>query len=86
MEYYMDALHGLKKGQQVVKILIGGGVETATIQTVEKVDKKQKAVFLEGCEGNYKRDSVYAYDMTTGYLCESFIPGFTSRLIMLEDE
>lgn len=74
----------VKKGDTIVKILIGGGVETASIVEIEKVTSD--TIYLEGCDGNYKRDSPYAYDLASGRLCESFIPGFTSRLIFLEDE
>jgi hypothetical protein len=82
----MDMLSGVKKGQKLVKILIGGGCETASIVTLEKSDKKNKRVYLEGCDGGYTADSVYAYDMTTGRACSSYIPGFQSRLVYLEDE
>ena len=74
-----------KKGERVVKIITGGGVETASIQTVEKADKKTKTVWLEGCDGDYNRDSVYAYDQDTGRACQSYIPGFQSRLVYLEE-
>lgn len=72
----------VKKGDKIVKILIGGGFETASIAKIEKVT--EDTIYLHGCEGHYVRDSVYAYDLKTGHLCESFIPGFTSRLIVLE--
>jgi len=72
----------VKKGNKIVKVLIGGGAETASIQKVEKVT--DDTIYLEGCDGDYKRDSLYAYDLTTGRACNSFIPGFSSRLIYLE--
>jgi hypothetical protein len=73
----------VKKGNKIVKLLIGGGAETASIQKIEHVD--DKTIYLSGCDGDYKRDSVYAYDLATGKACSSFIPGFTSRLVYLED-
>jgi len=73
----------VKKGSQLVKLLVGGGVETASLVSVEKVTKD--TIFLEGCDGDYKRDSVYAYDLGTGRACESYIPGFSSRLVYLEE-
>lgn len=72
----------VEKGSKVVKLLIGGGVETASIQEVEHVD--DNTIYLSGCDGDYNRDSVYSYDLATGKACTSFIPGFTSRLVYLE--
>lgn len=72
----------VKKGNKIVKIIIGGGAETASIQKVEHVD--DKTIYLVGCDGDYNRDSVYAYDLATGKSCNSYIPGFTSRLVYLE--
>lgn len=81
----MNIFNGLKKGDSVVKILIGGGCETATIKEIEKIDKKTNTLYLEGCNKDYNRQSLYAFDTETGYACESLIPGFTSRLIYLEE-
>jgi ribosomal protein S3 len=72
----------VKKGDQIVKVLIGGGFETASIATIEKVTKGE--IYLEGCDGDYNRESVYAYDLATGRACSNYIPGFTARLIILE--
>lgn len=72
----------VKKGDKIVKIIIGGGFETCSIQTIEEVTKD--TIFLEGADGYYERDTLYAYDLTTGRACESYIPGFSSRLIVLE--
>jgi hypothetical protein len=72
----------VKKGSKVVKLLIGGGAETASIQKVEHVD--DNTIYLSGCDGDYNRDSVYAYDLASGRACSNYIPGFTSRLIYLE--
>lgn len=75
----------VKKGSNLVKVLIGGGVESASIVKVEKVTKD--TIFLEGADGRYKRDdSVYAYDLESGRLVTPLIPGFTSRLIFLEED
>jgi len=64
-----------KKGDKVVKILRGGGVETATIQFVNGVKKGK--VLLE--------DSSLEYDAKTGQEIDPVIPGFSSRLVMLEE-
>lgn len=72
----------VKKGDSIVKVLYGGGVKTASIATIEKVTKD--TIYLKGCDGDYKRDSVYAYDLETGRSIENYIPGFFAELIVLE--
>lgn len=63
-----------KKGQQVVKVIIGGGVKTSSIQRVASV--KKGVVRLEG--------SCLDYRDKDGQEIDPVIPGFTSELIYLE--
>jgi hypothetical protein len=63
-----------KKQQEVVKVIIGGGVKTATIQRVKSV--KNGVVRLV--------NSSLEYDNLTGQEIDSVIPGFMSEIIYLE--
>lgn len=74
----------VQAGTRVVKLLIGGGIETASIAEVEHVDAQN--IYLKGCDGDYNSESVYAYHLADGRACSSYIPGFTSRLIVLEED
>jgi hypothetical protein len=67
-------MSNFEKGQSVVKVIIGGGVKTATVQKVESV------------VGGTVRlvDSSLEYSDKTGREIDSVIPGFTSELIYLE--
>jgi hypothetical protein len=65
-----------KKGDRVVKILRGGGVETASLQTVESV--KKGVVKLVDSEH-------MAYTAEYGNEIDPVIPGFSSRIVILED-
>jgi hypothetical protein len=80
----MDAKHA-QAGNKVVKLIIGGGFEVASIATIEHLDEQTNTVYLNGCDEDYSRDSVYAYDLKTGQACQSYIPGFSSRIVMLEE-
>lgn len=63
-----------KKGQRVVLIISGAGVETGSIKVIEKVTKKN--IKLE--------DSSLLYSLT-GREIDPVIPGFYSRIIELEE-
>lgn len=63
----------VRKGDKVVMILAGAGVETASVQTITRVSK-----------GRISLDATTAtFDIKTGR-GESWIPGFTQRIIALE--
>jgi len=64
-----------KKNDKVVKIITGGGYETASIQTV-LLSKKGKV----SCDD----DGHIWYDANSGFEIDPVIPGFSSRLIVLE--
>lgn len=65
-----------KKGQRVVKLLIGAGMETASIQEVEWV-RKDKVKLVD--------DEAHEYSSDNGRVLIDYIPGFTSRIVILED-
>jgi hypothetical protein len=65
-----------KKGRSVVKILSGAGLETASIDTVLSV--KQGVVTL--CNTEHTK-----YDAKTGRALENTLPGWSTRLIELEE-
>lgn len=71
-------------GDKVVHIIISD-CESAYTRTVEHVDEANGLVFLDGCDGNYTKDSFYAYSGSTGRGLNSYAPGFTSRIIKLCD-
>lgn len=72
-----------KKNDKVVKIIIGGGVETASIKVVQAVDKKKGLVFLDSDDRD--PEGVQTYRDSDGRAAADYIPGFTSRLIVLEE-
>lgn len=82
----MDMTNSVKKGSKIVKVLIGGGYETCSVREIEHVDTENKIIYLEGCDGDYNKESVYAYDATSGRECASYIPGFSCRLILLDND
>jgi len=69
-----------KKGNTVVKILSGpGGTETASLQVISKVVKK------EGKRIASLEDSSWqVFDADTGKSLDDPLPGFTSRLVVFE--
>lgn len=69
-------------GDQIVKVIIGGGFETCSIAEIEHVS--EDTIYLKGCDGWYDRESLYAYNLHDGRSVNNFIPGFSSRLILLE--
>lgn len=68
-----------KKGQQVVKIITGGGTETASIQEITKV--KGDLLFLGD---DFSPDAVGAYRISDGRAAANYITGFSSRIVYLE--
>lgn len=70
------------KGDKVVKLLIGGGCETASIQEVQAVNKKKGLVFL-GDDRDPEGGQTYRLD--DGRAVCSYIPGFSTRLVVLEE-
>lgn len=70
-----------KKGDKVIKILSGAGFETGMIREVQKVSKKKNMAFLDADDANEK--SPQAYDLETGYAINSYVSGFSSRIIPL---
>jgi hypothetical protein len=63
-----------KKNQKVVKVLIGGGVKTATVQQVASVKAGKVRLVNSGLD----------YDAETGQEIDPVIPGFTSEIIVME--
>lgn len=71
-------------GDKVVHIIMSD-FETAYIRTIEHVDETTGLVFLNGCDGNYTKDSFYGYNGSTGRGLNNYAPGFSSRIIKLSD-
>ena len=69
-----NAKSNFKKGDKVVKVLIGGGVETAVLATVASVKK----------DGVRLIESHQVYDSESFREIDPPISGFTTRLIVLE--
>ena len=82
-------LEGLKKGDKVVKLILGGGMETACIQTIAGVCNKRKLISVDSSHvktaKDIEDDGVGVYRMSDGRAVADYIPGFTSRLVYLED-
>jgi len=72
-----------KKGEKVVKILSGGGTETASIREVFKVSPKKGYVYLDG--DDMADDGQNTYRLETGLANVCWIPGFSHRIIPLEE-
>lgn len=71
------------KGQKVVKLIAGAGTETASIRTVEKVDKKKGFAYLDlddVCD-----DGQNTYRLADGQANVCWIPGFSHRIVTLEE-
>ncbi len=66
-----------KKNEFVVKVIVGGGTKTATVQKVGSV--KKGVATLVGAES-------LAYDANTGREIDPAIPGFYSELIALDGD
>lgn len=72
-----------KKGQRVVKIISGFGTETASIQTVCKVDKRKGFVYTD--PDDICDDGQNTYRLDDGRAAFCWITGFSHRIIILED-
>ena len=68
-----------KSGDKVVRSLTGGGFTTHSIVEIEEVNKK--GIFIEGCDGDFSKDSTYGYNFK-GAPFYSF-GGFRSELVRL---
>jgi hypothetical protein len=71
----MQSTMGVKKGDQIVKVLTIMGLETAVLKVVESVKRG-----VVRCEG----DEHLKYDADTGREIDPVIPGCSSRLVPLE--
>ena len=70
----------LKSGDKVVRSLTGGGFTTHSIVEIEEVNKK--GIFIEGCDGDFSKDSVYGYNFK-GAPLSGHVTGFRSELLRL---
>ena len=86
----MDFLKKIEAGDVVVRALTGGGITTYGLLEIEHVD--DNAIFIEGADGDYAKDSVYRFSRKTGRSENNYAPGFYSTIIRvatkedLEDE
>lgn len=86
----MNALpDDLKKGTKIVKVILIGGIETASIVEVAAVDKKRGLLSTDtehvSKPKDIEDDGVQTYRLLDGRANASYIPGCTSRLILLEE-
>lgn len=69
-----------KKGQRVVRVVIGAGTKTAAVCTVESVKTYRNRTRLVKLE----QDEHLRYHEETGQQSEQTIPGWTSEIIPME--
>lgn len=67
---------GFKKGDKVVRVLRGAGTETASLSTIAKVAKGVATL----TDSEWQK-----YLVATGESLEDPIPGFSTRIIKLEE-
>jgi hypothetical protein len=72
-----------KKGQKVVKIIAGAGVETASVKTVCKVDKRLGLAYCD--PDDLTKDGQNTYRLDSGRAVVNWVPGFTHRIVTLEE-
>lgn len=72
-----------KKGDKVVKIISGAGCETGSIREIEKVDKKKGFVYLDLDDLDDDGQNTYHLDNGKAVVC--WVPGFSHRIIPLEE-
>lgn len=72
-----------KKGQQVVKVISIQGLETASIRTVEKVNKKKGFAYLD--LDDLADDGQNTYKLADGHANVCWVPGCSHRIITLEE-
>lgn len=71
------------KGQKVVKVISINGVETGSIRTVEKVNKKKGFAYLD--LDDLEDDGQNTYRLSDGRANVCWIPGCSHRIITLEE-
>ena len=71
------------KGQSVVKVISGAGTETASIQTVCKINKKKGFAYTD--PDDICDDGQNTYRLADGRAHVCWIPGFSHRIIALEE-
>lgn len=78
-----------KKGQRVVKLIRGGGTETASITKVVAVDKKRGLCSTDDSHvfkaSDIEPDGVQTYRTIDGTAMANYIPGFSTRIVILEE-
>lgn len=78
----------LRKGDKVVKLLLGGGYETASLATVTAVDKKRGLFSTDESHvsraSDIQADGVQTYRLEDGRASANYISGFSSRIVMFE--
>jgi hypothetical protein len=76
------------KGEKVVKILSGGGIETASIQVVSAICQKRDLLSIDpdiSKPKDIQADGVQTYRLSDGRAAVNYINGFSSRLVDLEE-
>lgn len=73
-----------KKGQLVAKVIAGGGVQTVTFVKVQKVKGKIGQVCADDDMGEVD-NPLRSFNLETGLAVENWIPGFNSRIILLDE-
>jgi 1-aminocyclopropane-1-carboxylate deaminase/D-cysteine desulfhydrase-like pyridoxal-dependent ACC family enzyme len=85
----MNALESVKKGMRVVKLLTVGGIETASLCVVAAVCKKRGLISLDTSHvskaSDIEADGVQTYNWAAGHAVVNYIPGCSSRIVLLEE-
>lgn len=80
----MKFLKDLKEGDVCVCSLVGGGFSTESLTTIEYILNNK--IYIEGCDGDFSKDSVYEFSNTTGKSVNNFMTGWYSQLVRIATE
>lgn len=72
-----------KKGRGVVKLIRGAGTETASLSVVYKCDTRKGLVYTDADDMSDDGQNTYKIQDGSANVC--WIPGFTHRIVPLEE-
>jgi len=74
-------------GQKVVKVITGAGFSTGSYHYVTGANKNKGYVSVADTEGGepWGHHDIHAYHKETGIAFENNIPGFSSKIVSLEE-
>lgn len=68
----------IKAGDMFVREIHGGGMVTESLIEIEEVIND--IAYVEGADGDYEADSVYAHSLKNARSINNYTPGFFSKL------